>query len=60
MPTVRGPTAAATAPGSIVIVVGSMSTNRIVPPAWVIASVVAIKVWETVMTSSPGATPSAM
>ena len=59
MPTVRGVMAAASAAGSSVIVASSMSTNRMVPPAWVIVSDVAMNVFGTVMSSSPGPTPMA-
>ncbi len=60
MPTVRGPIAARTAAGSMVMDPSEMSTNRIAPPACVMASVVAMKVCEAVITSSPGRMPSAM
>ena len=38
----------------------SISTKSGLAPAWVIASVVAMKVWGTVSTTSPGATPEAV
>jgi len=46
--------------GSMQYVVSSMSTKSGRPPAWLIASVVAIKVWWTVTTTSPGFTPAAV
>ena len=41
-------------------VFGSMSTNTGVAPTWEMASVVVMKVFGTVMTSSPGLIPVAM
>ena len=51
---VRGVMAAATRSGSMSYVSGSMSTNTGVAPAYRIDDTVALKVWPTVMTSSPG------
>ena len=41
-------------------VFGSISTKTGLAPQWTTASAVAVKVWETVITSSPGPTPRAM
>src|SRR5271156_928584 len=46
--------------GSMQYVRSSISTNAMRAPAWVIASVVAINVWDTVTTVSPCCTPAAI
>ena len=54
---VRGVIAASIPAGSIVNVSGSMSTKTGRAPTWTIELTVALKVNETVMTSSPGPMP---
>ena len=59
MARVRGVMAASRSSGSMQYDTGSMSINTGVAPTAVIASAVAIKVCATVITSSPGCSPSA-
>ena len=60
MARVRGVMAASTAPGAMLNVAGSMSTNTGVPPALWMAPAVAKKVNGVVITSSPGWRSSAL